>query len=82
LENGEHAREVVLHYREADQNRNFRTERLAAGRSGEYVFDVDTLPLDDNYELIYYFEVVDVFGRGSFYPDPFTDARYRICKPV
>lgn len=82
LANGEQTREVILHYREADQNRNFRTMNLTAARSGEYVCEVDTLPLDDNYELIYYFEVLDVLGRGSFYPDPFTDARYRICKPV
>ena len=82
LENGVFARDVILHYREADQNRDFRQARLGAGRSGEFVFEVETLPLDDNYELIYYFEVTDVLGGGSFYPDPFSEARYHISKPL
>ena len=81
LEHGAFARNVILHYREADQNRSFRQVMLDGGRSGEYVFEVDTLPLDSDYELIYYFEVTDVLGHGSFYPDPFNTARYFICKP-
>lgn len=48
---------------------------------GQYGAEVDTELLDDNYELIYYVEVIDVMGKGSFYPDPFSDARYRICRP-
>jgi hypothetical protein len=70
-----------LHYREADQNRAFRTATLAGGRSGQYVFEVDPRHLDSAYDLIYYFEVVDVLGGGSFYPNPFKEARYYICRP-
>lgn len=81
VENDAYAREIVLHYREADQNRNFRQARLTAGQGGAYTVEIDPSPLDDNYELIYYFEATNVFGGGSFYPDPFSDARYRICKP-
>ena len=81
VEAGAYLREVRLHYREADQNRDFRTTALVGGHSGEYVFQVDTRCLDDSYELIYYFEVVDVLGGGSFYPDPFREARYFVCRP-
>lgn len=80
LANGEFASELILHYREADQNRNFRSAALAAGESKTYVFKVDPRHLDGDYEVIYYFEVRDRLGSGSFYPDPFTDARYRIIK--
>ncbi len=79
LENGEYAREVRLHYREADQNHVFRIAAQPGGRAREYEFDVDLRYLDDAYELIYYWEVIDVLGGGSFYPDPWTEARYRIC---
>jgi hypothetical protein len=82
LENGAFARELVLHYREADQNRNFRQTTQPAGRSGAYQFTIDPQHLDGNYELIYYFEVRDVTGAGSFYPDPFSEARYSTIKPV
>lgn len=81
LVNGESARELVLHYREADQNRNFRQAVQPVGKSGKFEFLIDPRYLDGNYELIYYFEVRDRFGSGSFYPDPFSDARYRIIKP-
>ena len=80
LEDGEYAREVRLHYREADQNREFRLVKLPGGRSGVYEFTIDLQVLDAAYELIYYFELVDVLGGGSFYPDPFKEARYFICK--
>jgi len=82
LENGEFARELVLHYREADQNRSFRTVSIAAGPAETYTFKVDPRHADGNYEMIYYFEVCDRLGSGSFYPDPFSDARYRIIKPL
>ena len=82
LENGEFARELVLHYREADQNRSFRTVSVAAGPAETYTFKVDPRHADGNYEMIYYFEVCDRLGSGSFYPDPFSDARYRIIKPL
>ena len=81
LENGEFAREVRLHYREADQNRDFRLMKLRGGRSGDYEFRVATRYLDVGYDLIYYFELVDVLGGGSFHPDPFDEARYFICGP-
>jgi hypothetical protein len=76
------ARELVLHYREADQNRNFRSASLVPSSSQNYTFKVDPRHLDANYEVIYYLEVRDRLGSGSFYPDPFSDARYRIIKPL
>ena len=81
LENGEHVSEVRLHYREADQNRDFRLMKLRGGRSGDYEFRVATRYLDAEYDLIYYFELVDVLGGGSFHPDPFDEARYFVCGP-
>lgn len=82
LENEQFARELVLHYREADQNRSFRRLSLPAGHGSIYTFELDPQHLDGNYELIYYFEVCDRLGSGTFYPDPFTEARYRIIKPL
>jgi hypothetical protein len=81
LDHGEFAHELVLHYREADQNRIFHQAIQPAGKSGKFEFTIDPRYIDGNYEVIYYFEVRDLFGRGAFYPDPFVDARYRIIKP-
>lgn len=77
---GEFAQAVRLHYREADQNRDFSVATLPGGRSGGYVFRIDTRYLDPSYDLLYYVEVVDVRGGGSFYPDPFSGERYFICR--
>jgi hypothetical protein len=81
LENGESASEIRLHYREADQNAAFRTAVLDGGRSGLYEFVIAADLLDDAYELIYYFEIVDALGGGSFYPDPLREARYFVSRP-
>ncbi|MGI5916017.1 MAG: hypothetical protein ACOX9A_06145 [Anaerolineae bacterium] len=81
LVGGEYAREVRLHYREADQNRPFRVASLPGGRSGDYVHEIDACHLDRAYELLYYWEVLDALGGGTFYPDPFSDVRYRIARP-
>lgn len=80
VENGESAAELRLHYKEADQNRSLRTALLPGGRSGEHLFYVESKHLDDAYDLIYFVEVADVLGGGSFYPDPFEDARYFVCR--
>lgn len=81
LEHGEFARELILRYREADQNRAFRSVSLLTGADRTYTFNVDPRHLDGNYEIIYYLEVRDRCGSGSFFPDPFSDARCRIIKP-
>jgi hypothetical protein len=81
LENGRYARELRAHYREADQNRDFRTATLAGRRSGEYAFEIDTRRLDGAYELLVYIEVIDALGGGSFYPDPFREARTFVLRP-
>jgi len=81
VENGKWAQSLRLYYREADQNRAFQVADLDGGRSGEYVWEVDPRHLDGAYDLIYYLEVVDVLGGGSFYPDPFTDRRCFVCRP-
>ncbi len=80
LEHGAWVREARLHYREADQNREFRLATIGGG-SDECGFLLDTSELDDAYELLAYFEVIDVFGRGFFYPDPLEQARYYVVKP-
>ena len=82
VHDGEWAREVRIHYREADQEAPFRSAWLEAGRSGRYDFALDLSQFDPAYELISYVEVTDVFGSGSFAPAPLSDARYWITKPV
>jgi len=81
LENPEMAREIRVHYREADQNREFRLLSVSVSRSGDHQIALDTALLDDAYELLVFFEVIDVFGRGHFYPDPFDQARYFVLEP-
>jgi hypothetical protein len=68
--------------READQNVDFRLAALPGGYSGAYTFDINPRWLDPAYDLIWYFEVTDVLGGGSFYPDPFSEARYFVCAPA
>lgn len=82
LADGEWCESLRLHYREADQNRPFRQVAQSAGRSGLFRFAVDTRYLDAGYDLIYYVECLDLLGGGSFWPDPFRDARYRVCPPA
>jgi hypothetical protein len=78
--NGEYASALRLHYREADQLREFHVAEHPAGRSGEHVLHAPTRFLDAGYDIIWYLELLDVLGGGTFYPDPFTDARYRVCR--
>jgi hypothetical protein len=80
LESGQFARELRLHYREADQNRDFRVLSLPAGRSGTYGFEIETSLLDTAYDLLFYLEVVDVMGKGTFAPDPFSEARFWVSR--
>jgi hypothetical protein len=80
LENGEHVREIRLHYREADQNREFRLATLPGGAERS-TFQIDASDLDHAYELLAYFEIIDTFGRGFFHPDPLEQSRYYIIGP-
>jgi len=82
LADGEWCEALRLHYREADQNRPFRQMTQSAGCSGLFRFAVDTRYLDGNYALIYYVECHDLLGGGSFWPNPFHEARYRVCPPA
>lgn len=82
VKNGEYARKLTLLYREADQNREWRSSSKAVGRSGTFVFQIDSTALDPRYELLYYFELIDAFGQGRMWPDPWNDARYRVARPA
>ena len=79
LEHPHHARAVRLHVREADQNRVFRRVELQPQGSSRCELSVDTQLLDQSYDLIYYVELVDCCGGGSFWPAPLADRRYVVC---
>lgn len=82
VRNGEFADTLILYYREADQNKDFRTASVPIKKSGTYTIEIDPTPLDPNYEIIYYFELTNRLGSGTFAPDPFSDARYKTLRPA
>ena len=53
---------------------------MKKGREGEYIGIIPARELDSLYDMMYYFEVFSRAGDGTFYPDPFSQARYFIVK--
>jgi hypothetical protein len=74
--------DVWLHYRAVDQNAEFRVKPMEKNGDGEYTAVIPASDFDPNFDEMYYFELVDRFGSGSFYPDAFTAGRYYVIKIV
>jgi hypothetical protein len=72
--------DVWLHYRTVDQNAEFRVKPMEKNGDGEYTAVIPASDFDPNFDEMYYFELVDKFGSGSFYPDAFTAGRYYVIK--
>lgn len=67
---------VKLHYKKLVQKEEIETIWMQKDKEGVYVGTISDSGLSPLYDVIYYFEVLDEFGNGSFYPDPFTEGRY------
>ena len=58
---------VRLHYRPLNQLAKFKTLEAAPGRA---VFMIPAEDLTPEFDLLYYFEVIDKQNGGWFHPDP------------
>ena len=72
--------DIKMHYRKVDQNEEFKTVSMKKDGEREYVGIIPVRELDSLYDMMYYFEVLDRSGNGTFYPDPFSQGRYFIVK--
>jgi hypothetical protein len=70
--------DVLLHYRTVDQNADFHIQAMEPIGDGDYRTAIPATDLDPNFDEMYYFELVDEFGNGTFHPDPFTGGRYYV----
>ncbi|HSB17087.1 MAG TPA: hypothetical protein VLE22_21735 [Bryobacteraceae bacterium] len=66
---------VRLHYRPLNQLAKFKTLEAAPGRA---VFTIPPEDLTPDFDLLYYFEVLDKQGGGWFHPDPRTATPYYV----
>lgn len=76
LAEGAEAASVRLHYRTVDQNADFKTAELQKTGERDYAGVIPAEDLDPLFDEMYYFEALDRYGNGTFYPDPFTGGRY------
>ncbi|MBA7686357.1 hypothetical protein ES703_94801 [subsurface metagenome] len=75
-----HVAHVRLHYRTVDQNAEFKVVSMEKTGHRQYTGVIPAADLDPVFDEMYYFEVVDRLGNGSFHPDPFTGERYFVVK--
>ncbi|MFO7956324.1 MAG: hypothetical protein R6X33_04435 [Candidatus Brocadiia bacterium] len=71
---------VLVHYRTVDQNADFKTAELERTGEKDYAGVIPAEDLDPLFDEMYYFEALDRFGNGTFYPDPFTGGRYFVVR--
>jgi len=80
LTEGSRRAHVRLHYRTVDQNADFKTMRMQETGAREYAAVIPAADLDPLFDEMYYFEALDRYGSGTFYPDPFTGGRYLVVR--
>lgn len=68
--------EVKLYIREVNQKEDFHCISMVKAEVNKYYARVNTMDFLENYDLMYYFEIVDEFGNGVFYPDPINNFSY------
>jgi hypothetical protein len=71
-----HAKKVRLYYRPLDQLAKFKMIEHAPSEA--FVIPGNDIP--SNYDLMYYFEVVNDGGTGWFQPNPLTETPYYVLK--
>lgn len=72
---------VRLRYRSVNQRQDYRTlEMLPTGRPNEYAAEILGDHIPAQWDLMYFFEVLDNFGNGKIYPDAEQQAPYVMVK--
>jgi hypothetical protein len=61
---------VLLYYRPTRQTMEYSILEMDPGKGNLYSAVIPGEALTTEFDLIYFFEVVDEFGNGAFYPDP------------
>jgi len=69
-----HIRAVRLHYRTVDPASAPKTIELPA--ASEVNFEIPAADLGGNWDVFYYFEILEANGGGWFEPDPLAAAPY------
>jgi hypothetical protein len=72
------ARTVRLHYRALNQLAQFKTIEKPAAASVIFTIPADDLP--PNWDLLYYFEILNRENSGWFEPDPLLATPYHVVK--
>jgi hypothetical protein len=76
ISNAAHVSRVRLHYRPVNQLAHFRTIEKAPGET----FVIPEGDVSSDYDLMYYFEVLNDANGGWFQPDPLTQTPYYVVK--
>ncbi len=72
------ARAVRLHYRPLNQLAQFKTLEQPAASSVTFTIPAGDLP--PNWDLLYYFEILNRENSGWFEPDPLVATPYHVVK--
>jgi hypothetical protein len=68
---------ITLHYRALNQRATFKSiERVG----GDWVFTIPASDVTPEWDLMYYFEVLNGDGSGWFFPDPQVTTPYRVVR--
>jgi hypothetical protein len=71
---------VLLYYRPTRQTMEYSVLEMRPSGEGTYTAIIPGEALTTQFDLIYFFEAVDEFGNGTFYPDPDTEDPHIVVK--
>jgi hypothetical protein len=74
-------RKALLHYSYVNQFEEIHTVDLKAAKN-EYTAIIPGTYIDPQWDLLYYFELVDELGSGIIYPDMRTRTPYWVIEPL
>ena len=71
---------VRLRYRGVNQHQDFRTLEMLQMKNQEHIYraEIPAEHIRPDWDLMYYFEVMDQCGNGKIYPDIERDAPYTV----
>lgn len=71
---------VVLHYRPTRQAMEYSQVAMLPTAGGDFVARIPGAAFTAEYDLIYFFEAIDNYGNGTFYPDPDREDPHLVVK--